>query len=508
MTPSLGTIFSSSFHHVMLATVVAATFAGCKRHEVVSTPAPVVPDVRVIHPSTRTITRVVGQPSFIESYERTAVYPKMSAYIEKWNVDIGDILKKNQVMATLFVPEMVEDFGTKRATVELDKQKIDQAKKLVAVAEADVKAAQAELTETKSLLEKEQAEVDRWDSEVKRLKREVDKGVVDPQVLLESTNQYKSSLASRNATVATIDRAAAQLQSQEASLAKAVVDVGVAEANLSVAESEARRLEAWVGYLKLLAPYDGIVVARNANTGDFVLPATGDPTADRQAPDLSPNGKAAPIYVVDRTDVVRVFVDIPERDANYVRSGAKAKVLVEAFSDEEIDAIVVRTSWALNVTSRTLRAEIDLLNTGSKIPNDLPESIRKALEGVTLPKTTSQLLPGMYAYGKVTIEREGVLAIPMRLLVLNNGKTFVWRVVDGKAARFEVQTGADDGQWIELRKQRPAVSASGSTDEHPWMPWDGSEQVIASDVARLIDGEPLHTTTADADSKNANAPVR
>jgi multidrug efflux pump subunit AcrA (membrane-fusion protein) len=287
-----------------------------------------------------------------------------------------------------------------------------------------------------------------------------------------------------------------------------VVDVGVAEANLSVAESEARRLEAWVGYLKLLAPYDGIVVARNANTGDFVLPATGDPTADRQAPDLSPNGKAAPIYVVDRTDVVRVFVDIPERDANYVRSGAKAKVLVEAFSDEEIDAIVVRTSWALNVTSRTLRAEIDLLNTGSKIPDDLPETIRNALEGVKLPKTTSQLLPGMYAYGKVTIERGGVLAIPIEQLVLSNGKSYIWRVVDGKAARFEVQTGADDGKWIELRKQRLAVSASGSTDEHPWMPWDGSEQVIASDVATLIDGEPLHITTADAGSKDANATVR
>src|SRR5262249_23063597 len=52
---------------------------------------------------------------------------------------------------------------------------------------------------------------------------------------------------------------------------------------------------------------------------DFVLPATGDPTAMQNAPHLSPSGAAAPIYVVDRTDIVRVFVDITERDANYVR---------------------------------------------------------------------------------------------------------------------------------------------------------------------------------------------
>ena len=58
-----------------------------------------------------------------------------------------------------------------------------------------------------------------------------------------------------------------------------------------VARSEAKRLEAWVGYLKLLAPYDGIVVARNANTWDFVLPRTGDPTARCVLPTSRPAGR-------------------------------------------------------------------------------------------------------------------------------------------------------------------------------------------------------------------------
>ncbi len=59
----------------------------------------------------RTIVRVVGQPSFIEAYERTSVFPKLSAYIQKWIVDIGDRVKKGDILATLFVPELVEDFG-------------------------------------------------------------------------------------------------------------------------------------------------------------------------------------------------------------------------------------------------------------------------------------------------------------------------------------------------------------------------------------------------------------
>ena len=131
---------------------------------------------RLIHPPVRNIVRVVGQPSFIESYERTSIYPKLTGYIEKWIVDIGDKVKKGEVLATLFVPELVEDFGTKKATVELDKERIELALKVVKVAEADVQAARARLEEARAILGKYQAEVDRWDSEVKRLSERGQKG--------------------------------------------------------------------------------------------------------------------------------------------------------------------------------------------------------------------------------------------------------------------------------------------------------------------------------------------
>ena len=215
-------------------------------------------------------------------------------------------------------------------------------------------------------------------------------GVVDPQVLLESTNQLKASTASWDASKATVLKAEAELLSREAALSKAKVNVRVAEADLKVAESEEKRLKALVGYITLFAPFDGVIVARNANTFDFVLPTTGDPTADPHSPHLSPSGTAAPVYVVDRTDIVRIFVDIPEQDANFVHIGTKATVLVKAFRDQPIQGSVTRTSWALNVKSRTLRAEIDL------------------------PNPDSQLLPGMYAYAKVIIERPGVRALPSR----------------------------------------------------------------------------------------------
>jgi RND family efflux transporter MFP subunit len=421
------------------------------------------PTVRLIRPPVRNIVRVVGQPSFIESFERTSIYPKLTAYVEKWIVDIGDKVKKGDVLATLFVPELVESYRTKIADVALDKERIELARKLVDVAEAEVKAAKARVAQVRSDLDKFQAEVNRWDAEVKRLTAEVNRGVVDPSILLESTNELKSSTAARDEALAVIKTAQAELLSRQAADAKARVNVEVARAALAVALSEERRLKAWIGYLTLTAPFDGVIVVRNANTFDFVLPSSGDPTARQSAPDESP-GRAAPIYVVDRTDVVRVFVDIPEQDANYVKIGTRATALARAYRDEVIPASVTRTAWALNVKSYTLRAEIDLPNPGSK------------------------LLPGMYAYVKVMIEHPDVRALPLDALVYSGEKTWCWRYENGRAVRTEVQTGVSDGEWVEVTK-RQLPSAPDGAD--PWTPIDGSEQVILGDLSLLVDGKPV-----------------
>jgi multidrug efflux pump subunit AcrA (membrane-fusion protein) len=459
-----------------------AGLVGCGHEEEVHyTSVSKPPIVKLTQPQTRTIIRTVGQPSFIEAFERTSIYPKLVSYIDKWVVDIGDKVKKGDVLAKLFVPELVEDFGTKQATVKLDEERVELARKVVEVAAADVKAAEAQLIEARAILAKYEAEVERWDTEVKRLSNEVKRGVVDPQILLESTNQWKSSAASRDAATATITKAEAELLSRKAALAKAKVDVSVAQADLAVATSEAKRIEAWVGYLTLPAPYDGVIVARNANTFDFVMPATGDPSADMRSPHLSPSGNAAPIYVVDRTDIVRIFVDIPEQDANYVQVGNKATVLARAYRDEPIEGTVTRTSWALNVKSRTLRAEIDLPNPGSK------------------------LLPGMYAYAKVIIERPGVRALPASAFTHSGEKTFCWTYEDGHAVRTEVRTGVSDGEWVEVTNlQKPAPSTA--TQVGPWIPVNGSEKVILGDLSILADGQPVEIAPAEDGSKVAGEP--
>jgi multidrug efflux pump subunit AcrA (membrane-fusion protein) len=436
------------------------------------------PHVRLTHPEVRTIVRTVGQPSFVDSYEQTAIYAKLPGYVEKWNVDIGDRVQKGQVMATLFIPELLQEYEQKKALVIQNEALVAQANKLVEVAQANLQAARSQVAQAQAQVGTYQALVARWESEVKRLTGLVGDRVVDRQILDESQRQLQANLASRDAATAAVETAAANEVACQANLDKARVDVQVAVARLKVAEADRDRLQALVGYLTLTAPYDGEVVARNVNTGDFVLPATGDPSAAPRSADQSTT-KSAPLYVVARTDVVRIYVDVPEGDANYIvsevdkKNGSaaavtRARVRIPSYHDAEIanrDAqgnpvppTVTRSSWALNVKSRTLRAEIDLHN---------PQA---------------QVRPGMYAYGMVEIERPAVLALPMQAITEIGNQFGCFLYQDGKAVWTQVQTGVNDGTWVELYKKL--------VNNH-WQDFSGREQVILGALTDLTNGQEV-----------------
>ncbi len=200
------------------------------------------------------------------------------------------------------------------------------------------------------------------------------------------------------------------------------------------------------------------------------------------SPDISSRG-AAPIYVVDRTDVVRVFVDIPEQDADYVKAGTEASVLARSYRDRPIPGKVTRTSWALNFKSRTLRTEIDL------------------------PNPDGSLQPGMYAYADVIIERPDVHALPASALSYVGNAAFCWMYQEGKAVRTEIQTGVGDGEWIEVTERRLSTA---SDDIDAWAPIDGSERVILGDPSGLSEGAPVEVVPAAAVAKagaGAGAPA-
>ena len=146
MTP----IFTSKTLTLTILGLSTLSFAGCSKNTEHAKPSPTMPEVTLVKAETRNILRTVGQPGFVEAYEQTSIFAKIPGYIEKWNVDIGDKVKKNQVLATLFVPELVEEYGFKQATVVLDKVLVEQAERLVDSADGTLKAAIAKVTKAKA----------------------------------------------------------------------------------------------------------------------------------------------------------------------------------------------------------------------------------------------------------------------------------------------------------------------------------------------------------------------
>jgi hypothetical protein len=162
--------------------------------------------------------------------------------------------------------------------------------------------------------------------------------------------------------------------------------------------------------------------------------------------------------MVARTDKVRVYVDVPEMDASAVTRGTQARVRVQALGDEEVSAAVTRTSWPLRPRSRTLRAEIDL------------------------PNPDVRLLPGMYAYGRVLIDRSNVRALPLEAVTEVGNQPCCYLYKDGKAVQTPLQTGIDDGKWVEVSKKRV---------KGQWADLTGTEAVIVGDLAEISDGQPV-----------------
>jgi HlyD family secretion protein len=419
------------------------------------------PAVKVVHPLSRTVKRTVEQPGVIGAYERTALYAKVAGFVAKWNVDIGDRVKQGQTLVKLTAPEVVAQHEQMQAQVVLDRALVEQSNKQHLVAQRNTTAATETVAQARADVNRYEADVERWTSEVKRLTSLVAERVVDQQVLDETRRQLKSSQASLEASRAAVKTRDAQRLAAEATTEKTKVDISAADAKVKVAEADERRLAALVDYLTITAPYDGVVFARNVNLGDFVTPASGDPTQGAYSLGVSPS-KATPLYVINCLDPVLFIIGVPEADAAYVAPGTKARVRVPALANHEFTAQVTRTSWALNSTSRTLMAQIDL------------------------PNPKAKFVPGMYAYGSVFIERPDVRALPVTAVTQIGNQTYCYLVVGGKAVRTPVQTGVSDGSWVEVTGKLIRSSASA---EGTWEAFDGAEAVVSGNLSEISDGQ-------------------
>ncbi len=225
------------------------------------------------------------------------------------------------------------------------------------------------------------------------------------------------------------------------------------DAQVTSAEANVRRLEELQSFERILAPFDGVITARNVDIGQLIS-ATGSTTT-------AVAGAAAgskEIFDMAAINTLRVFVNVPQVYAPDAKKGVTATLTLPQYPGRTFKGTLVRTSNAVDPTTRTLLAEVDVDN------------------------RTGELLPGSYTEVHLNVSNAApALVVPVSAVILEadglhvatvdaNNHTHIVRVVPGR----------DSGSSIEI--------LSGLAPD---------QTVIANPPDSLTDGELVHVVNGN-----------
>jgi RND family efflux transporter MFP subunit len=141
-------------------------------------------------------------------------------------------------------------------------------------------------------------------------------------------------------------------------------------ASAQAAAADVQRLEQLQQFERVVAPFDGIVTARNIDIGDLI--------------NAGSNGTGKEMFRMARIDTLRIFVNVPEDDSGSIRPGVAAKLSIAGFPGKEFPARVTRYAHAVDTNSRTMRTELDLPNASGAL---LPGTYVSARFNLRSPRT-------------------------------------------------------------------------------------------------------------------------
>ncbi len=204
--------------------------------------------------------------------------------------------------------------------------------------------------------------------------------------------------------------------------------VAVQEANLAAAQANVRALEQTEAFKEVKAPFDGVITARKIDVGDLVT-ASGSGTA---AQGSAPSQSATPsqeLFRIAQTKTLRVYVNIPENYSDETLPGISATLDFASSPNQKVIGKLVRTSQAIDPSSLTLLAEVDV------------------------PNPDGKLLPGGYAQVHFDITTDHPpLVIPGNALIFRAQGTQVG-IVDpdtGTVHLQDIKIGRDFGTKLEV----------------------------------------------------------
>jgi membrane fusion protein, multidrug efflux system len=293
----------------------------------------------------RPVSRTIDLPGEIEPFLSVSLHARVPGYVDRILVDRGSIVKRGDLLAELSAPEMAAQ--------------IAQAQSRVQTAESERLQAEAQLAAAQSTSDRMQ-------------RAALTPGAIAGNEVIQAEKQVEAAQALVNSRQQAIRSAEAAIRS--------LMDVQA--------------------YLKITAPFDGVVTDRMVHPGALVGPSVD-----------------SVLLVLQQVSHLRLIVAIPEENVSGIVQGAKVNFTVPARPERTYEGTVARIAQVLDQKTRTMPVELDVVN------------------------QDGSLAPGMYPTVKWPVRRtQPALFVPRTSIVTTTERTFVVRNQDGRA------------QWVNVRK--------------------------------------------------------
>ena len=285
--------------------------------------------VDVIRPGVGDMARSVPEPGTVKAFDYADLYAKVSGYLQEQNVDIGDSVKPDQLLAKISAPELVQAVDQARAQLDQAKSQVKLTEAGIDRAKADLEAAEANVGEKRADLKRETAYLAFRQIEYDRIRHLYDLRAIEEKLVDQNLKERDAAQAAENAAKAAIQTAIAEVAAKTAKIVEAQADLANAKAKVQVANAVLAKAKVFVDYLEIRAPkdYTGVITKRSFHVGDFIRAAD--------------QGGGTPLLVVARTDKMRVIMKMPETYVPYTDPGDPAVVELDALAGKEFHAKVV-----------------------------------------------------------------------------------------------------------------------------------------------------------------------
>lgn len=244
-------------------------------------------------------------------------------------------------------------------------------------------------------------EMPELDQELNQARATLAQVVATGELTRSTLERWKSMMAQGAATQQEFDEKQAAYNANQAGQASARANI--------------ERLSELKRFGNLIAPFGGVVTARNVDVGALVSPSTGT--------------GARPLFSLVQVDTVRVLTSVPQNAASTVKVGQPADIMIQELAGTVFHGVVTRTSQALDLATRTLLTEIQVVNRDGR------------------------LMPGMFGQVRLELTRaERTLLVPANTLMIRATGAQVAVVQDGTVHIVLITMGRDYGSEVEVLK--------------------------------------------------------